>query len=674
MVGRKWVVEAPDAAAVESLRSAGYSRVLSVLLANRGILIPARAQAFFHGTGETFGDPFDLPDMPKAVAAIRAAVAAGEPIAVYGDYDVDGVTATALLTTYLRGEGAEVIPYLPDRASEGYGLNVPALGRLKEAGASLVVTVDTGIAAFGEALAAEQMGLRLVITDHHEPRDELPHALAVVNPKRSDSGYPCRELAGVGVAFSLVCALAGPGSRPAMAERFGALTALGTVADVVPLTGENRALVRDGLGRMSAHPAIRAILKTAGGRGGITSEWLSFTAAPRINAAGRMGSARDAFALLMEPDETRAAGLAGRLEQQNRCRQTVENEILAQAVEKIGPTADSPVLVVAGEGWHEGVIGIVASRLARMYGRPTAVVSLEGDEGRASCRSFPGFDIHRALMSCAPLLKRFGGHSMAAGFTVRRENLDALRRGLDDYARSLPEMPRPELRLEAELRPEELSLATVADCERMEPCGAGNPAPLFYLPGVRIRGVTPLKAGRHLRLDLEAGGVCFRAVLFGAEQCGFDRQPGDEVDLAVALERDCWQGAERLSVIVRDFTLPRPFREQARLYRAVRSGGGPEEVADSLLPRREDFAAVYRYLRPRQGRRLRLSRVCGELAGTRPGFGCFRLLAVLDVFREMELADIRLEGETLECRLCGGRRVKLEDSRLLRRLRSQTAG
>lgn len=671
MGGRKWVVEQPDDGAAAKLRAAGYSRVLSCLLLNRGIDTPDRAGAFLSGADAAPGDPFDLPDMEKAVEIIRGAVAAGERMAVYGDYDVDGVTSTALLTTYLRGVGADVVPYLPERESEGYGLNTAALETLRAAGVSLVVTVDTGISAFDEAQAAAQMNLKLVITDHHEPRGTLPPALAVVNPKRADSVYPFRELAGVGVAFALVCALSG--DRSATAERFGALAALGTVADVVPLRGENRALVRDGMTRMRDHVGIRAILEVSGGRSGITARWLGFTAAPRINAAGRMGSARDALALLLETDGARAAEMARHLEELNRRRQAVEGEILAQAVEKIGPEAKSPVLVVAGEGWHDGVIGIVASRLAGIYGRPTAVVSFNGEEGRASCRSFPGFDIHQALMSCAPLLERFGGHSMAAGFTVRRGNLEALRRGLDQFARSLPEMPRPELRLECELRPEEISLATVADCERLEPCGAENPAPLFYLAGARVRAVTPLKGGRHVRLELETGGRRLSAVLFGADQCGFDLEPGDAADFAVELGRDSWNGRERLSVFVRDFAPPRDFREQARRYRAARAGGC-EEPVEALLPQREDFAVVYRYLRPRQGKRLRLLHMCGELAAARPGFGCFRLLTVLDVFREMELADIELTGGALTCRLCGGRHVRLEDSRLLQRLHEKTAG
>lgn len=679
MADAKWVVETPQPADMAALQAAGYSRVLATLLLNRGIRTPEEARAFFGG-GAAPGDPFDLPDMHRAVAAIREAMAAGERIAVYGDYDVDGVTSTALLATCLRELGADAVTYLPERESEGYGLNAAALEKLRDEGAALVVTVDTGISAFDEALAAARLGLKLVITDHHEPRETLPQALAVVNPKRADSTYPFRELAGVGVAFRLACALAGPERAATVAQRLGALAALGTVADVVPLTGENRALVRDGLTRMDSTPGIRALLEASGGKGPVTARWLAFTAGPRINAAGRMGSARDALALLLERDETRAGELARHLEEQNRRRQTVEGEIFTQAVETVGPHTEDPVLLVAGENWHDGVIGIVASRLVQAYGRPAAVVSFTGDEGRASCRSLPGFDIHKALMHCAPLLERFGGHSMAAGFTVRRDNLTALRQALNDFARSLPEIPVPELRLECELQPQEISLATVADCERLEPCGAGNPSPLFYIPDARIRRVTPLKGGRHLRLDVQAGTAKFQALLFGADRSPWDPAPGDAADLAVELERNCWNGTERLSVIVRDAAPPRAFREQARLYRSARSetaedaGDPADPCGAALLPGREDFAAVYRYLRPRQGRELRLPRVCGAIAETQPGFGCFRLLTVLDVFCEMGLMDIRREGGTFSCRMREGRKVNLEDSRLLRRLRSRTAG
>ena len=678
MAGRQWVIQHPDGAAVASLRGAGYSRVLSAMLVNRGFALPAQAADFLAGRAEAPADPLRMKGMEAAAGRIRQALAGGERIVVYGDYDVDGVTSTALLLTYLRSKGADADPYIPERESEGYGLNRDALEAIRRSGASLVVTVDTGISAFEEAAAAAEMGMTLIVTDHHEPRGELPEAFAVVDPKQPGDGYPYRELAGVGVAFALACAVEGPGAGRGLFERFGALVCLGTVADVVPLTGENRTLVREGLALMerAPFPGLAALLRAAGAGGGpATAELLSFTAAPRINAAGRMGSAKDALALLLEQDETRAEELAQRLEQYNRQRQDTEAEILQQAVAMFGAKApEDPVLMAAGEGWHNGVIGIVASRLSERYARPAVVVSFEGDVGRASCRSFPGFDIHAALMSCAPLLERFGGHELAAGFTVRRENLDALRRALNDCARAMPRLPVPRITLECELGAREVSMATARDCARLEPCGAGNPVPLFYVRQAFIRQIAPLKGGRHLRLTLEKDGVSFRAVVFGVDKTGFRFEAGDTADLAVSIGSSRYNGSEYLSVIVRDIAEPLENAAQERLFRKACAEGAFDGDLRGMVPAREDFAAVYRFLRRQAGRSVRLSRMCADIAQEHPGFGYFKMLAVLDVLRELSLIDFSCEGGSAAFSLCEGVRGRIEDSRLMRRLRMRADG
>lgn len=658
MTAGEWVVLKPEREAARAFKEAGYPSILARLLINRGIKTPDEACSFLRG-GVPLSDPLILGGMGKCAKRIMEAIGSGEKIVVYGDYDVDGVTATALLLGSLRRLGGDADFYIPDRETEGYGVNSGAVRYICGSGASLIITVDTGISAFDEAALVNSLGADFIITDHHEPRDALPCAYAVVDPK-SEDGCPCRELAGVGVAFKLACALEG-GEPDGDAY---ALAALGTVADVVPLVGENRELVRRGLEDLAAgkSPGLSALLAAAGVSGEARAETLAFTAAPRINAAGRMGNAGDALRLLLTHDKAEADALARELDRKNRLRQETEEEIFEQALLKLAQEGDNnPVLILRGEGWHPGVIGIVASRLAELTGKPTVLVSFENGVGRASCRSFPGFDIHAALMSCRELLERFGGHELAAGFTVAEENYDELCTCVQSFAHSLPPMPLPSLVMEFALSPEEISLGSARLCELLEPCGEGNPAPLFFIPGARVLSVTPLKEGKHLRLSMQYGQSVFKALYFGAERAGFSASPGDRLDLAAQLRVNRFRGEESLSVVIRAARPHWIFCDTRRIY-----DGAPDAAGD--IPQREDFAAVYRLLQ-RMGGRLQLAEAEGYLAEDAPGFSLSKLQIALEVFGELGLVEIDAETEdAIIYNIVRGKKISLNESTLLRHL------
>ncbi|MDR3551649.1 MAG: single-stranded-DNA-specific exonuclease RecJ [Clostridia bacterium] len=665
MAQREWLLKQP--AATEALLQSGCPRVLAVLLANRGFTGPDEARLFLSASGG-FCEPLLLTGMAAAAQRINRAVDAGEKICVYGDYDVDGVTAAALLLLYLRGRGADVFCYIPEREGEGYGLNNAALEKIAALGSSLAVTVDTGISAVEEAQTARELGLDLIITDHHRPRDLLPEACAVVDPKLPGSEYPFRELAGVGVALKLACALEGCGTQQMLA-RYGDLACLGTVADVVPLTGENRAIVKYGLKRIAkqGNPGIRALIDASGAGGRpVTASLLGFTLAPRINACGRMSSAGEALELLTTDDTQRTAELAQTLNENNRLRQETEGAILAEAHEMSGQDPElieAPVIILSGEGWHNGVIGIVAARIAESYLKPVILISFDGDEGRASCRSLPGFDIFKALSACSDLLVKYGGHELAAGFTIRAELLEDFRGAMFDYAFEQPEPPHSVLELECALAPGELTLKTAKHAMLLEPCGSGNPAPLFLISGALVKSVTPVKEGKHLRVALVFSGRPFTAMLFNAARADFQPAAGDCVDLAVSLDADVYNGTERLSVLIRDL---RPAQEEPDLYQIFterESLGVPE----ALYPVRTDFEAVYRFLRPAGAQGVFLDDALSE--AERSGLGPFKLRVILDVFEEGGLVGRAERQGRISVAVNAGVRMELEQSKILKKLK-----
>ena len=604
-----WQLKKADPAAETSLAGAGCGVLLRRVLAARGCTDPAAAQVLL-GQGEPLSDPFLLTDMDKAVVRIQEAIENEELMVIYGDYDVDGISATAILYECLTSQGAHVRCKLPTRGS-GYGLTRAALESLASKGFKLVVTVDNGISAVEEAACAKELGLDLIITDHHLPGDTLPDAIAVVDPKRPDDESPFKDLCGAGVAFKLCAAL--EGCDPAeLLEMYGELAALGTVADVMPLVGENRTIVREGLSLLqdTMRPGLHALLESAGcGGKPVTADTVSYSLAPRLNAAGRMDNAAVALKLLLCGDEDQATGIAERLAEINTERQQTEQQVFAaalQALEADPARTRDRVLVVSGEDWHPGVIGIVASRLVEKTGRPVIVVSVdEHGEGKGSGRSVQGFNLHECIASCADILLRFGGHAMAAGLSVREEDLQTLRQRLNDWAaRECPVLRTPPLECDLSVHLDRLTVESVRRLDQLAPYGADNPSPVFVLEMAVVEGVYAVSEGKHCRLRLRQGSSSIYAVWFGMHPEQVPYSTGDVVDAAISLSvYDSPRGAQLSGRIIElhPAGLGNTAAEQAALVQALRRGTPlTPEQKESIAPERSHIITVYRELQARR--------------------------------------------------------------------------
>ena len=586
------------------------SALLAGILAARGVTDPTEALTLLAGE-EELSDPLLLKDMDKACARILQAIDHEETIVVFGDYDVDGVTATALLYQHLKGMGANVKCMLPSREGDGYGLSKNAIQSIHEKGYPLIVTVDNGIAALDEADFAAELGVDLIITDHHLPHERLPRAVAVVDPRREDDTSPFKGLCGAGVAFKLCAALDGCPPEE-MLEYCGDLAAVGTVADVMPLTGENRTLVKAGLRQLQQtdRPGFVALLDEVGLTGKtITAENVSYAIAPRINAAGRMDSAVTALQLVLCEDEDRAAELAHRLTEINAARQETEQEIVKAAQELLDAEPgilEDRVILLWGRDWHPGVIGIVASRLVEKTGRPVIVVSVdEHGEGKGSGRSVQGFNLHECIASCTDLLLRFGGHAMAAGLSVREENLPQLRRRLNEWAaRECPVLHAPPLECDLSIRLDRVTVESVAALEKLAPYGAENPTPVFLLEKAVVEGIYPVSEGKHSRVRLRQGSTSLYAVWFGVKPEQVPYATGDVVDAALNLS--VYASARGLQLSGRIIELhPAGFgnaaAEQSALVQALRRGTPlTDEQKTRIAPARSDIIAVYRELQTRR--------------------------------------------------------------------------
>ncbi len=603
--------------------------LLAGLLAVRGITDPAEALALLAGE-EELSDPALLTDMQKACDRIWQAIDNGETIVVYGDYDVDGVTATALLYQHLKGMGASVKCMLPSREGDGYGLSKNAIQTIHDKGCQLIVTVDNGISAVEEAEFAAQLGIDLIITDHHLPPPVLPHAVAVVDPRRADDTSPFKGLCGAGVAFKLCAALDGCPPEE-MLDYCGDLAAVGTVADVMPLVGENRTLVKAGLRQLQQtdRPGFGALLDEVGLTGKpITAENISYAIAPRINAAGRMDNAVTALQLVLCEDEERAAELAHKLNEINVQRQETEMHIFKAAQELLDQEPerlDDRVVLLWGQDWHPGVIGIVASRLVERTGRPVIVVSVdEHGEGKGSGRSVQGFNLHACLESCSDLLLRYGGHAMAAGLSIRADKLPELRRRLNEWAaRECPVLHTPPLSCELSLRLDRLTVESVRNLEQLAPFGADNPTPVFLLENVVLDGVYPVSEGKHSRLRLRQGNSTLYAVWFGMPTEQLPYAMGDAVDVALNLSvYDAPRGAQLSGRIIdlHPAGLGSQTAEQAALVQALRRGT-PLTTPQKMLikPQRSDIITVYRELQSRRWHAEDLQPLCAKLGEENTG-------------------------------------------------------
>ena len=578
------------------LLSAGYPPLLARLLALRGIETAQAAQSFISPSPSELIDPFLMKDMDKAAQRLRLAVSNGETVAVYGDYDVDGITSTCLVTHWLRSQGLDPVAYIPDRIEEGYGLNTAAIDYLKEKNVTLIVTVDCGITAVSEAAHAKALGIDMIITDHHEcPKDTLPQAAAVVNPKRSDCPYPNKELAGVGVAFKLACAAQGDFSL--VADTFSDLVAIGTVADVMTLTGENRCLVKMGLSKINSAPSVgvAALLRCCGMEGKrLTAGSIGFSLAPRLNAAGRLGRASTAASLLLARDPDAADALAEKLCDLNRERQAIELSIWQEALEILKGEPPKAPIVLASEAWHQGVIGIAASRLAEEYSVPAIMVCLDGDKGKGSCRSYGGFNLFDALSACSDCLEGFGGHAMAAGLTVRRDKIQEFRLALADYYKNNPPKPQPEVSCDLLISdPRLLSMDSVSRLDELEPFGNGNPKPTMCLLDVTAKDIAPIGGGKHMRLRLSLMGADFDCIYFSHSPAQLGIINGQQVDAAFTPQINEFRGRRCVQLVI---SALRPHRPQ-ELSCAISGEGAPPWYARRYLPRREDFIAVWRNIK-----------------------------------------------------------------------------
>lgn len=625
----------------------GYDAMAVLLLASRGITEPEDIAEFLDNEAE-LADPFEIRDMDKAVNRIRTAIENGEKIAVYGDYDADGVTATALLYLYLESVGAEVTYYIPSRMNEGYGLHKDAVDALCENNVQLIITVDNGINSVDEAAYIKSKNIDLVITDHHQPGSQLPDAVAVVNPHREDDASTFKELAGVGVAFKLAAALE-DGDYDSILSDFADIVAIGTIADIVPLKNENRILAVRGIDAInhSDRPGIIALKKVVGYEDrDFTSTNVAFTIAPRINAAGRIEEAATALRLLLTDDTEEAEELAEKLDGFNVMRQETESGIVEEAVSQIESDESikySRVIVVDGQDWHAGVIGIVASKLVDRYGKPVMVIARDGSgEAKGSCRSIEGFSLFDALTNASDLLVRFGGHTLAAGFTVNDDKISAFRERINEYAATKGTF-YPVMNLDCKLNPQSIDVSFVDSISCLEPFGAENPQPVFGIYNAVLRSVRSIGAqGKHMRLTFEKKNQQYQAVYFGMSAEEFPYEAGDRLDFAVTVDKNEFRGEVRANIYVRSVKLSDAqddaYFDSFMLYNKVRSGASlTAEEKNRACPDRKFSAQVFMFMKNRK-----IFYGSAEDIAVKSGIGSentCKVQIVLDAFCELGLLE-----------------------------------
>lgn len=669
-----WKVSQLEAGAVNALVGSGYAPLAAMVLASRGIGDDRQARAYLDCNAPLL-DPFLMTDMDKAAGRVGLAMSRGEKIAVFGDYDVDGITATCLLTDFLRRHGADVVSYIPGRLEEGYGLNPIAIHQLHAEGVKLIVTVDCGITAVSEAELCKQLGIDLVITDHHECKQTLPAAVAVVDPHRCDGGYPHKNLSGVGVAFKLASALCG--SQEKVLEEYADMVCLGTVADVMPLQGENRVFVARGLESLAhtKRPGIAALMAECGcAPETVSASSIGFMLAPRINAAGRMGQIDLAVELFLTDDPDKAAEAARGLCELNRQRQAVESEIYRQAVSMLPMGKPPEAIVLADESWHQGVVGIVASRIAEEYACPTFLICLDGEHGKASSRSHGGFNLFASLSALSPLLESYGGHELAAGFTISRANIPEFRRQICALAAQYytDDVPRTVLNVDCAVSPELLTLHNVDSLQMLEPCGNGCPKPVLMMKNLTIDRISMVGGGRHMRLRLCSGHTYLNAIYFSANPQTVSIQPGDLVDVAFTPQVNEFRGTRTVQMNVIDIrpSCSAECLPDAAPYRDMQRGNLTSGEAAALLPDRKMLALVWRYLdaaNPVQESPMCLCRKIVRWSGKPLNLG--QMLTCLDIFRDVGLLTVQRQHKYVSIRLTPGEgKADLSRSQTMQRL------
>lgn len=704
---------ARDAAIKEIAEKLGVSFLFAVLLYNRGYKSAESARSFLHFDSTDFHDPYLMADMDKAVDRILSAVENGEKIYIYGDYDVDGVTSVSMLYKYLTSLGAETRIKIPKREGEGYGVSKSGVDAIAADGAGLVITVDTGITANSEVALAHSLGVDFVVTDHHECHGELPQAYAVVNPHRPDCGYPFKELAGVGVIFKVICAceirrahtngIAVAEAVRHVSEEYCELVAVGTIADVMPLTDENRLIVSFGLSRLSRGEGCRgltALLAATGKKGTgdavgkrVTSGMIGFGIAPRINAAGRISDALIAVRLLLAEDSNTAQQYAEELCEINRQRQAEENRIAVEAYTMLddGKHADDKVIILDSDSWQQGIIGIVASRITEKYGLPSILVSFKGsidgepspdDDGKGSGRSINGMNLVGALEACDELLVKYGGHELAAGLTVKRGKIEEFRKRMNDYAREhiTEDMMKISVELDCELEADEINMSFASEIQNLEPFGVGNATPRFVLKNARIARISYIGGGKHTRLVLEKDGIMLTALYFGVGENDFEFSVNDTVDALFTLDINDFRGVRSVQLLVQELRTALAEAERIRAerekYKAITAGKAFFE-SDDIIPSRDDFAKVYTILRRefRTGNDIMsVSEIQRELdAAKEKGINYVKLKLILAVLNELNICGAEeIAEDVYKINIFfNASKTSIDKSSILKKLRGQ---
>lgn len=660
---------------VNALVSSGYPPLSAMILSARGLEGPEEASRYLD-CDAPMPDPFQMTDMDLAAGRVALAMSQGEKIAVFGDYDVDGITATCLLSDFLRRHGADVVSYIPGRIEEGYGLNPMAIHQLHDQGVKLIITVDCGITAVEEATLCKTLGMDLVITDHHECKEVLPEAVAVVDPHRPDGGYPHTTLSGVGVAFKLAAALCG--SQDEVLEDYADMVCLGTVADVMPLQGENRTFVSRGLESLHAtrRPGLAALMQESGcPPESLNATSIGFVLSPRINAAGRMGEIELATELFLTRDSERATYLAKALCDLNRKRQAVEAEIYNQAIQMLSVDQPPEAIVLAGENWHQGVVGIVASRIAEEYNRPTFLICMDGDHGKASSRSYGGFNLFAALSALSPLLESYGGHELAAGFTISRQMIDTFREQICGLAEQFYAETglRTMLDVDCAVTAELLTVPGIDALSVLEPCGKGCPKPVLMMEQLQVERITMVGGGRHMRLRLRQGYHSLNAIYFSATAETASIAPGDLVDVAFAPQVNEYRDERTVQLNVLDI---RPHctancSADTAAYRAMRRGAIDATTAQKLLPDRATLGTIWRYLAAAPDP-LKETPIClcrKIVRWSRAPLSLGRLMTCLDIFADVGLLTLRRQHKYITIHLAAiDGKADLDRSQTMQRL------
>lgn len=668
---KNWIIKSSDTDSGRLISSeTGVSRVLACILASRGYESPDAALEFMEPAHTEKRDPMLMTDMEIAVKRIRQAVESGETVGIMGDYDVDGITATAILYKYFTRLGINTVYHIPSRDGEGYGISTSTLSKLKESGCSLVISVDCGITAIKEAEFCKEIGLDMIITDHHEVGEVIPDCVAVVNPKRPNDAYQYPKLSGVGVAYKLVTALGITDHY----EEYTAFAALGTLADMMPVTGENRAIITDGMRyiRNGVNVGLSQLMEKAGvAQERFNSFSVSFILAPRMNAAGRMEKAETALKLLLEDDEYAASLIAEKLCALNKTRQETEAQIFRRAVEMVesDPSYNDDKIIVLYDGeWHQGVVGIVAAKITEKYEKPTILFTCANGSGKGSGRSVSGFSIHKAVCGCSDLLTKFGGHEYAVGLGIEVENIPAFRKRINEITSDIEISPKT-LDIDVELFPDELSLDTVHELSRLEPYGEGNPQPVFVLRDMRL-AYMKIVGEKHTRLSLRDAKYSYDAIYYNVIPNMLDVSVGDYVDIVFTLGINEYNGQENLQIVVKDISYTGELELALDKLEKIKADGKLENRSD--LPEFADFECVYLAIARGGEINIRPELFAAELSKkSGRDISVIKLMVIISVFRELSLIDVGISGGTLVLSVVkGAQKTELDNSELFRRLKN----